>query len=114
MDYFDPKGKMLSDPSDPSIYTPIKPSNIYEDSNENGVWDNGENAVSIANRRQYWFKDTNAKWKISPRFGASFPFSSTGVIHFSYGHFFQIPRFEMLYMNPDFDLGQGTGNIGVV
>ena len=114
LDYFDPKGKMLSDPSDPSIYNPIKPSNIYEDSNENGVWDNGENAVSIAKRKQYWFKDTNAKWKISPRFGASFPFSSTGVIHFSYGHFFQIPRFEMLYMNPDFDLGQGTGNIGVV
>ena len=77
LDYFDPKGKMLSDPSDPSIYNPIKPSNIYEDSNENGVWDNGENPVSIAKRRQYWFKDTNAKWKISPRFGASFPFSAT-------------------------------------
>tara|TARA_B100000902_G_scaffold78968_1_gene83687 strand:- start:2498 stop:5290 length:2793 start_codon:yes stop_codon:yes gene_type:complete len=114
VDYFDPNGKILSDPSDPSIYNPIKPANIYVDSNENGIWDVEESPVSFMDRSKYWFKDTQAKWKVSPRLGASFPFSSTGVIHFSYGHFFQIPRFEMLYMNPDFDLGQGTGNIGVV
>ena len=35
-------------------------------------------------------------------------------MHFSYGHFFQIPRFELLYENPDFDLDQGTGNVGVI
>ena len=51
---------------------------------------------------------------ISPRFGASFPFSDIGVIHFSYGHFFQVPRFELLYHNSDFDLNQGTGNVGIV
>jgi outer membrane receptor for ferrienterochelin and colicin len=26
------------------------------------------------------------------------------VIHFSYGHFFQIPNFEHLYINPDFEV----------
>ncbi len=114
VDYFDPNGNILSDPSDPSIYNPIKPQNIYNDSNENGVWDEGETSISFLERSEYWYKKTAPKWKISPRFGASFPFSPTGVIHFSYGHFFQVPRFEMLYMNPDFDLGQGTGNIGVV
>jgi len=114
VDYFDPNGKVLSDPSDPSIYNPIKPKNIYNDTNENGFWDVGETSVSIQDRVNYWFSKTQPKWKVSPRLGASFPFSTTGVIHFSYGHFFQVPRFEMLYMNPDFDLGQGTGNIGVI
>lgn len=114
IDYFNPKGRILSDPTDPSINNPIRPENIYNDTNENGVRDMGESGVSLAERESYWYKNTSPKWKISPRFGASFPFSTTGVIHFSYGHFFQVPRFEMLYMNPDFDLGQGTGNIGVI
>ena len=35
-------------------------------------------------------------------------------MHFSYGHFFQVPRFERLYENPDFKIGFGTGNQGVV
>ncbi len=113
-DYFDPSGRILSDPTDPSIYNPIRPENLYVDSNNNGIRDTGEPAVTVSDRETYWYKNTSPKWKISPRFGASFPFSATGVIHFSYGHFFQIPRFELLYRNPDFDLGQGTGNIGVI
>jgi outer membrane receptor protein involved in Fe transport len=114
VDYFNPKGEILSDPTDPSINNPIRPENIYTDLNENGVRDVGEPSVTLSDRKAYWFKQTSPKWKISPRFGASFPFSTTGVVHFSYGHFFQVPRFQLLYMNPDFDLGQGTGNIGVI
>jgi len=98
-DYFNSNGRILSDPSDPSIYNPIKPEN--------------RNAT-IDERFLYWYKNTSDKVMISPRFGASFPFSDQGVIHFSYGHFFQIPRFELLYHNSDFDLSQGTGNVGVV
>jgi outer membrane receptor protein involved in Fe transport len=48
---------------------------------------------------------------MSPRFGASFPITDRGVIHFSYGHFFQIPNFERLYANPGFKIGNGTGNV---
>ncbi|MFH1851068.1 MAG: TonB-dependent receptor [Candidatus Neomarinimicrobiota bacterium] len=113
-DYFDPKGKILNDPSDPGIYNPIRPENRYYDLNENGIQDEGEPVVTLAQRQEYWYKDTSAKWKISPRLGVSFPFTDRGVIHFSYGHFFQIPRFELLYQNPDYDLDQGTGNVGVV
>jgi len=52
---------------------------------------------------------------ISPRLGASFPISDQGVFHFSYGHFFQMPKFELLYHNADIDLDRnGTGNIGVI
>ena len=69
-DYFNSNGRVLSDPSDPSIYNPIKPEN--------------RNAT-IEERLSYWYKDTSDKIMISPRFGASFPFSDQGVIHFSYG-----------------------------
>jgi len=113
-DYFVPKGRILSDPSDPSIYNPIRPENRYQDLNENGIQDSGEPIVTIADREKYWYEDTSPKWKISPRLGVSFPITEKGVVHFSYGHFFQIPRFELLYENPDFDLDQGTGNVGVI
>jgi outer membrane receptor for ferrienterochelin and colicin len=113
-DYFDPKGRILADPSDPSIFNPIRPENRYRDLNENGIQDNGEPDVTIAEREEYWYVDTSPKWKISPRLGVSFPITERGVVHFSYGHFFQIPRFELLYENPDFDLDQGTGNVGVI
>ncbi len=41
-----------------------------------------------------------AKTQISPRLGVSFPITDRGIIHFSYGHFFQIPSFSNLYDNP--------------
>jgi outer membrane receptor for ferrienterochelin and colicin len=113
-DYFDPKGKILADESDPSIFNPIKAENRYYDVNGNGIQDLGEESLTNADREEYWYKNTTAKWKISPRLGISFPITDKGVVHFSYGHFFQIPRFEYLYQNPDYDLEQGTGNIGVV
>ena len=113
-DYFQPDGIILNDPSDPSIYTPIKPSNIFFDSNGNGVQDPGENAKTDADRRAYWYKKASAKSGISPRLGVSFPITERGIVHFSYGHFFQIPRFERLYENPEFKIGLGTGNQGVI
>ncbi|MBN2008876.1 TonB-dependent receptor [candidate division KSB1 bacterium] len=128
VDYFDPDGKVLNDESDPNIYDPIKPTNRYYDygtdglpntydsdgTEGNNLQDPGEPVVTLADREKYWFKDASSKLKISPRIGISFPITVRGVIHFSYGHFFQIPRFERLYQNPDFELESGTGNIGVI
>ncbi len=112
-DYFNPHGYVLNDQhpdpndplhytytvDDPDIYSPIKPSNI---------------ARTLEERRAYWYRPTTAKYKFSPRIGGSFPITAEGVVHFSYGHFFQVPRFEYLYQNPDFKLPSGTGNLGVV
>ena len=42
--------------------------------------------------------------QLSPRVGIAYPISDQGVIHFSYGHFFQIPNYEHLYINPDFEV----------
>lgn len=98
-DYFKPDGVVLVDESDPNIYNPIKPENV---------------AKTLEERQTYWYKAASAKSQISPRLGASFPITDRGVVHFSYGHFFQVPRFERLYENPDFKLGSGTGNVGVI
>lgn len=114
VDYFEPDGVILSDPSDPEIYDPIKPSNRYHDLNDNGVRDEGEPRVTLEERREYWYENASPKWQVSPRIGISFPISNQGVFHFSYGHFFQIPNFTYLYQNPEFELGSGTGNQGVI
>jgi outer membrane receptor protein involved in Fe transport len=42
--------------------------------------------------------------QVSPRLGLAYPISESGVIHVSYGHFFQIPQFFYLYTNPEFDI----------
>lgn len=114
IDYFEPDGVILADPADPEIYNPIKPKNRYHDLNGNGMRDHDEPAVTIDERREYWYKSAGSKFKISPRIGISFPISDRGVFHFSYGHFFQIPNFYYLYQNPEFQLGSGTGNQGIV
>ncbi len=104
-DYFDPDAYVLNDDpnhytvDDPNIYSPIKVSNI---------------STPLAERFTYWYKKASKKYAFSPRLGASFPITSRGVVHFSYGHFFQIPPFELLYQNPNFKIGYGTGNQGLL
>jgi outer membrane receptor protein involved in Fe transport len=57
----------------------------------------------------YQTREAEPDWQISPRFGVSFPISDQGVIHFSYGHFFQLPPFENLYANVDYNIDQTSG-----
>ena len=45
--------------------------------------------------------EATAKTQLSPRLGISFPITDRGIIHFSYGHFFQIPSFSNLFVNSD-------------
>lgn len=49
-------------------------------------------------------KKADPKHMVSPRFGISFPISASGTIHFSYGHFYQMPALRDLFINPDFKL----------
>lgn len=44
------------------------------------------------------------EWQVSPRIGIAFPITANGAIHVSYGHFFQIPNFRHLYVNPEFEV----------
>lgn len=56
------------------------------------------------------FADAKAKHQISPRIGISFPITDRGIIHFSYGHFFQMPPFQYLYSNPNFKASLSSGD----
>ncbi len=112
-DYFQPDGVILSDPTDPNIFNPLKPDNRFNDENGNGIQDPGETSKTVKDRAEYWYLDASAKTQISPRVGLAFPISDKGVIHFSYGHFVQLPRYEFLYQNPQFKLGVNSGNAGL-
>lgn len=98
VDVFNPDGRILSDPTDPDIRKPVRPEN---------------RAKTYEERLTYWYKDASWKTQISPRLGIAFPITARGVIHFSYGHFFQLPSYELLYSNPDFEVLDGSGNVAL-
>ncbi len=80
-DYFDAKSPYAIDDFNPTPENPNLPSGI------------DPNSLLVNNK---------VKHKISPRIGVSFPITDKGIIHFSYGHFYQMPPFSYLYANPDF------------
>ncbi len=50
----------------------------------------------------------SAKSQISPRLGIAYPVTATGILHFSYGKFFQMPPYRYLYTNPQFHIAPGV------
>lgn len=56
-------------------------------------------------------KNATGKWQISPRFGIAYPISADGVVHFSYGHFLQVPTFQYLFNGGEYKVPE-TGNVG--
>jgi hypothetical protein len=120
LDVFNPDGVVLNDPSDPNINNPLRPDNQFFDYNGNGVQDEGEPSKTVADRMASnafgdpWYSKATTKWQLSPRIGLAFPITDKGVIHFSYGHFLQLPPYEYLYTNPEFELGVGSGNQGII
>lgn len=103
-DYFRSNGEIPKDPKDPSYWEPTNPK--YADLPRPLPTD-----VALELRKD-WFKDPSPKFQISPRLGVAYPISARGVIHFSYGHFLQIPEFRFLYTNPNFRYsGRGVNNL---
>jgi outer membrane receptor for ferrienterochelin and colicin len=84
VDYFDANGKVLVDVTDPNIYAPLRLE---------------MESLNVKQREPYFYKNSEAKFQISPRFGIAYPITETGVVHFSYGHFLQIPPFQFLFQN---------------
>jgi hypothetical protein len=113
-DYFDANSYVPTDPNDPNIYSPFKDMHIYRDVNGNGVIDVNEKTVANQytpdERRAFMQTKVDPKMSLSPRLGFSFPITDRGIIHFSYGHFSQIPQFQYLYADPDFKVTSSSGN----
>jgi hypothetical protein len=122
-DYFDSKSYLPADPADPNIYAPFKNEHKYANwvdmpADYDGTLgqyiqeklDAGEiREYTPEERKSFMHKDVDAKMALSPRVGIAFPITSEGVIHFSYGHFLQIPEFQYLYSNPDYKITSGSG-----
>jgi outer membrane receptor protein involved in Fe transport len=85
-DYFQPDGRVLNNPDNIAELDSLTPP--YP------------NSLSHA---------ASAKHQISPRLGISYPISDKGAVHISYGHFFQVPSFQYLYLNPNSRIAL-TGN----
>jgi outer membrane receptor for ferrienterochelin and colicin len=98
LDYFNSKSDILVDPRDPNINNPLRPE---------------LDSLSLAERESYYYKEADPKWQLSPRFGIAYPISESGVIHFSYGHFLQIPSFQYLYNRGGYQVPQTGSKHGV-
>lgn len=85
-----------------SKYSPevFQPSPDYP----NGTW-----TMSMIDTSSL-LSSASGKHQLSPRIGISFPITDQGIIHFSYGHFFQMPPFSYLYSNPNFKYSAAMGS----
>ena len=119
-DYFDANSVLPADPTDPNIYDPFRPENIYKDwqappddlgYSELQEYEKQFEEYTPDERRTFMHKKADPKMQLSPRLGIAYHITEMGVIHFSYGHFFQIPEFHFLYDVPDFKLASGNNNI---
>jgi hypothetical protein len=126
-DYFDPDYIIPVDPADPDIYHPVNPEwkgpdwdEVYYlsllSADERKAY-TAEHSYSPDERRAMMQKEVDPKTQFSPRIGLAYPISENGVIHISYGHFFQMPQARYLYGNadnvrPDYKLSIGSeGNV---
>lgn len=112
-EFFDPRGRIPADPSDPNIYSPFKLEHIYKDLNQDGKISLDEqtdaNKTTLQEREAYWYKNTTRKTQLSPRLGIAYPITEKGIIRFSYGIFQQIPEYSQLYLGDQFKLTSTQG-----
>ena len=88
-DYFQANGRVPGDSRDPQLFE------------------------QDANRTDAFWKSTTPKYAVSPRLGLAYPISANGVLHFSYGYFFQIPDYNRLYNGERLILQRTSGIQGV-
>ncbi len=122
IDYFDPDYIKPVDTADPDIYNPFRPEwkgPAWDEAYYIGLSNADKKAYEAANsytpeqRRKLMQKRVKPKVQLSPRIGIAYPISEKGVIHFSYGHFFQMPEAQYLYgsggnTRPDYKLNVGN------
>lgn len=60
---------------------------------------------------EFW-ADASPKFQLSPRLGIAYPISESGVIHFSYGYFLQLPEYSRLYNGDQIVMQQASGIYG--
>ena len=136
-EYFDPRSYIPNNIHEPYIKNPRNPAldSLSMEDRENLNWGSVMYTVedSIGNPITYtyadyyqgfgnqenlyqktgWWKKTTVKNQISPRLGIAYPISDRGVVHFSYGYFFKIPDFSLLYNNTEVKLTDAGTDFGI-
>jgi outer membrane receptor protein involved in Fe transport len=113
LDYFDSQGQVPVDVTDPNIYAPLHSPSYFGLNLPDDRWTDEYILQYHSYLEPYFYKDATEKVYLSPRFGIAYPISSTGVVHFSYGHFLQIPPYQFLYQNGLYKIPNSGNNIGV-
>ncbi len=90
-DYFDPN----YDDYPADLTDPINPGTSA------GEGDHIRNPVSVS-----------SKYHLSPRIGFSHPITDRDVLHFTYGHYFQVPDFGRMFDGSNFDLSGAFPVVG--
>lgn len=114
LDYFDSKGNILADPTDPNIYLPLRSPSDFGLTLANDTW-TPDAIKNVANREAGFYKKADSKMSFGPRFGIAYPISDQGVLHFSYGQFLQVPTFQYLFNRGEYyvpNTGSGYGPYG--
>jgi len=98
---------------------------FFADLNDNGLWDNGEEASDQAGlaHQKVILKDSDWFYKVSPRLGISHVITDKAMFTFNYGLYYQTPVYQNIYLNTnrmedpeelfeesDGQLGNGTMN----
>lgn len=118
-DYFNANAKVpidLRDPDNAKYFKVLSPQDgsirIWRE-HEYGIA-MGEILDTVNVRGNKWennYRNAKPVHNLSPRIGISYPISDKGAIHFSYGHFSQIPTFEQLYDNSEFEVWPGLSSM---
>ena len=121
-DYFDPNYFVPSDYRDPEnptywLYTLANSDSAQIDTFfqfAGEVTDFDEILDTLDANGETWrdyndfYEDAEPVHQFSPRIGVAYPITDKGIIHFSYGHFFQIPTFSYLYANPEMEISTAS------
>ena len=77
----------------------FNPNSVYPSQRRNPA-----NRLSFPNspERMSKYLKADPKWQVSPRFGLSYQLGQAALLHFSYGHFFQMPPMYAMYQNHSF------------
>ncbi len=116
-EYFDPSSRIPSDKRDPDNAKFYNVTNVdgsivrIAEGNFNPTAHTIIDSVDI--RDIAWvtkYEEAKVSYSLSPRIGLAYPITERSVIHFSYGHFSQVPPFQFLYQNSDFEVRRGPLN----
>lgn len=122
-DWFNSNGVVPTNPAEPYLGNPRNPfiDTLTYQERDNIDWTDyaqyyktflPDSGVSLIGTTGWW-NNVKSSQKISPRLGIAYPITDKGVIHFSFGHFFQIPSFERLFSNPGYKIPEESGKFGV-